>query len=98
MLKRKTIGKIAKENGFNTPLDYYNHMVKEKDFVIKLKVGDMVILPKDYKPTHFNNEKCLPIDIELTVSEVGDMNIFKDYSIKITGYDFWFNHKLFIKK
>jgi len=30
-----------------------------------------IVLPKNYKPTHFKDEKCLPTETPLKVSEVG---------------------------
>jgi hypothetical protein len=90
-----TIGEIAKSHGFDNPSDYFNSLKKERDEFKTFKVGDAVILPKDYKPTHFKEEKCLPTETPLKISEVGDVNIFCFYQIKIEGFDSWFDAEIF---
>ena len=91
----KTIGNIAKENGFNSPSEYVKHMFDERDKLVKINAGDIVLLPADYVPTHFNHESVLPVETCLVVSEVSEADIFKNYHIKITGFDLWFDHKIF---
>ncbi len=96
-----TIGEIAKSWGFDNPSDFFDHLEKErKEFVETktLKVGDTIVLPKNYKPTHFKDESCLPTDTPLKVSEVGKVNIFCDYQIRIEDFgDIWFRSEIFEK-
>ena len=93
----ETIGEIAKRNGFKNPKDFFNHMNKERLNYPTLKNGDKVILPNNYKPTYFAAEEVLPVDKDLIISDVSEVDIFKSYFIKIEGYDPWFDYKLFIK-
>ena len=94
----KTIGEISKSYGYDNPSDFFNELEKRrKEFKMFCK-GDIVKLPSDYEPTHFKNEKCLPTNYPLSVSEVDEVNIFCDYHIKIEGYpDIWFDAKIFVK-
>ena len=95
MKGEKTIGEIAKEKGFDNVLDFFKSIKNKRDSLTTLEVGDEIVLPKDYTPTHFKTERILPTNSELIVSEVGYVNIFCHYQIKIVGYDNWFSGNLF---
>ena len=73
----KTLGEIAKSHGFDKLSDYVNK-VNEEINIIKnnsFNVEDKVKLKKDFKPTHFNNEKILPLNTEFTVVEKSDFTL-----------------------
>ena len=104
-----TFGEIAKSYGFDSPLEMYNKMEEERQAIVTFQVGDMIILPTGYKPTHFNEEKRLPLDTPLKVITVSTVGIFGDYQIQIEGHEtiqwdhendlrpMWFDAEVFIK-
>lgn len=95
-----TLGEIAKSHGFNSVSEYYNHIqtLIEKEKTNAFKVGDTIILPADYEPTHFKEEKILPTDTPLVVSEISTFTLH-NYSVKLEGFgDVWFNSKIFVKQ
>ena len=95
-----TFGEIAKSHGFETVSGFFdamfNALEKARKDLKTFKVGDTIILPKDYTPTHFEEEKCWPTETPLKVSEVSDVTIFCFYQIKIEGFgDIWFDAEIF---
>lgn len=90
------LGDIAKSHGFDNLSDFINKINEEIEEVKKhsFNVGDTVKLKKDYKPTHFNEEKILSFDTEYLVTEKSSFTL-GDYSIKINGFDIWFSASVF---
>lgn len=93
----KTIGEIAKSHGFDNIIDFFDHIENLRKEVVTFNVGDKVMLPEGYKPSHFKAENCLPINTELIVSVVGEVTVGGDYQIKFEEFDDWFYGDLFVK-
>ena len=91
-----TFGEIAKSHGFDSVNNWFNKVTEEIN-VIKsnsFNVGDKIKLKNNYTPTHFNDEKILPFNTEFIVTEKSNFTLDK-YSIKIEGFDSWFNASVF---
>lgn len=97
-MKSKTFGEIVKSHGFNTVSGFFDAINKEIENakVNSFNVQDKVRLKNNFKPTHFGNEKILPINTTFIVSEKSNFTL-DSYHIKLEGYDSWFNASVFEK-
>lgn len=92
----KTLGEISKSHGFDNPSDFVNEINNKIDDVKKNSfiVGEFVKLKSNYVPTHFNEEKILPVDGRFLVKEKSGFTL-DQYNIKFDGYDSWFSASVF---
>ena len=91
-----TLGEIAKSHGFNSVSEYVDAIDKLCEIAKKnsFNVGDKIKLNPNYKSTHFGYEKMLPFNTEFTIIEKSYFTL-DSYSVKIDGYDIWFQAQVF---
>ena len=90
------LGEIARANGFESLADMVAsglNQIKELENN-SFTVGQIVRLKNNYKPTHFNDEKILPLETDFEIIEQIDGSL-GNFFIKIKGYDLWFSISVF---
>lgn len=99
MEKEMTIGERAKAAGFDSVLDHFNAFInaieEAKNKLVKFNISDKVKLKTNLKPTHFNEERFLSLNTNYIIKEVSNIGLLVEYSVKLEGFDRWFDYKLF---
>jgi len=95
-MKSKTFGEIARENGFSSLSEMVSSGLKAVKEVENnsFNIGQKIKLQENYKPTHFKDEEILPKNTPFKITDKSGFTLGR-YSVKLEGYDVWFQAEVF---